>query len=175
MKKILLFTFLLFSFNTFAGEIAVVDMEKIIQNSSAFKQLSDSLEKEKNSYQEKIKQKEVELNNKKDELESKSALLSKETLQKQAFEFQNEVLKFQGEIKEKEDELRENLSKGMNTLAKEVADIVNSMLKEDKYKKYSMVINSGVLLHHKDEDDISMEVLKRLNKKNISLISKKKK
>ena len=49
--------------------------------------MNDSLEKEKNSFQEKIKQKEIELNAKKDDIQSKASLLSQETLQQKSLEF----------------------------------------------------------------------------------------
>lgn len=169
-KSLFLFTFILFSFDVLASNIAVVNIEKIAQGSTAFKKLSSDLEKEKNLYQEKIKQKELELNTKKEDLESKSSLLSKESLQKQAMEFQNEVIKFQEEIKNKEQELQTKMASGMNVLVKEVGKISNEILKEEKYSRYSVAINSAVLVSYNEEDDISMEVLKRLNKKKISLL-----
>lgn len=176
MKKVLfIFTFVLFSFDVLASNIAVVDIEKIAQGSTAFRKLSDELEKEKNSYQDKIKQRELELNTKKEDLESKSSLLSKESLQKQAMEFQNEVIKFQEEIKNKEQELQMRMASGMNILVKEIGSISKELLKEEKYNKYSVVISSAVLVSYNEEDDISMEVLKRLNKKKISLSQDKKK
>ncbi len=165
---------ILFSVNAFASNIAIVNVEKIVQNSVAFKELNGELEKEKNLFQTKIKQKEIELNSKKEEIDSKSSLLSQETLQKKVLDFQNEVLKFQEEIKNKEIELQGKLSKGLNKLTEEINNIVNTLLKEDNFKNYSMVINSAALLKYDEKNDISMEILKRLNKKNISLIEKNK-
>lgn len=153
----------------YAGEIAVVNVEEIVKNSVAFKRLNDSLEKEKNDYQEKIKQKEIELNAKKDDLQSKSSIYSQEVLQKKSLEFQKEVLSFQEEVKNKEGELQEKLMYGLNILNDEVKTIVTNILKEEKYKKYKTVINSTVLLVYENDDNITNEILKRLNKKNISL------
>jgi hypothetical protein len=47
------------------------------------------------------------------------------------------------------------------------------MLKEEKYSKYSFVINSVVFLRYDEEDNITMEVLKRLNKQQITFASPK--
>ena len=171
MRKTLLVIFSFFIMSSaFANNIAIVDVAKIVEGSTAFKKLSDSLEKEKNSYQDKIKQKEIELNAKKDDLQSKSSILSQENLQKQALEFQKEILSFQEEIKTKEAELQEKLAYGLEVLNNEVQEIVKQIVEENK--KYNLVLNSNVLLYSEDKNDITMEVLKRLNKKNINLIKK---
>lgn len=172
MKKICFVVFLfLFASNVFANNIAVVDVNKIVSGSTAFKKLNQSLEKEKNSYQDKIKQREIELNAKKDDLQSKSAILSQENLQKQALEFQKEILSFQEEIKAKEVDLQKKLAYGIEVLNEEVQQIVNDIVKESD-NKYDVVLNSNVLLYSNDKNDITLEVLKRLNKKNINLIKK---
>jgi Skp family chaperone for outer membrane proteins len=174
MKRFLFIVFVLFSYNTFATEIAVINVENITKNSVAFKKLSESLEKEKTSYQEKIKQKEIELSAKKDDLESKSSILSKEVLQKRALEFQKEVLAFQEEVRSVENDLNTKLNQGLMKLNSEIGSILKEMLKEEKYKKYSAVASSAVFLYYKEENDITLETLKLLNKKNISLLEKKK-
>jgi Skp family chaperone for outer membrane proteins len=156
-------------------EIAIVNVENITKNSVAFKKLSDSLEKEKASYQEKIKQREIELSAKKDDLESKSSILSKDVLQKRALEFQKEVMTFQEEIKNKEGELQSKLNYGLTKLNNEINLILKEMLKEERYQKYSAVASSAVFLYYKEENDITLETLKLLNKKNISLINNSKK
>ncbi len=174
IKKILFLIGIFFSTSVFASNIAIVNVEKIVQNSTAFKELNEELEKEKDSFQIKIKQKEIELSHKKEQIDSKSSLLSQETLQKQILDFQNEVLKFQEEIKNKEIELQGKLTGGLSKLTEEISNTVNILLKEDKFKNYSTVINSAALLKYNEEDDISIEILKRLNKKNISLVEKNK-
>ena len=93
-----------------------------------------------------------------------------ENLQKQALEFQKEILSFQEEIKTKEAELQEKLAYGLEVLNNEVQEIVKQIVEENK--KYNLVLNSNVLLYSEDKNDITMEVLKRLNKKNINLIKK---
>ena len=162
----------LFISNVFAGDIAVVDLENIVKESVAFKRLNESLEKEKNSYQEKIKQREIELNAKRDDLQSKSSLLSQETLQQKGLEFQKEVLTFQEEVKKKEVELQNKLVDGLSILNNEVKVIVEDLLKEEQFKEYDKVANSALFIHYNKKDDLTLEVLKRLNKKNITLIKK---
>ena len=100
-----------------------------------------------------------------------SAILSEENLQKQALEFQKEILSFQEEIKTKEVELQKKLAYGIEVLNEEVQQIVNDIVKESD-NKYDVVLNSSVLLYSNDKNDITLEVLKRLNKKNINLIKK---
>lgn len=163
---------LLFSTTLMANEIAIINMENIVKESVAFKRLNDSLEKEKNTYQEKIKQKEIELNAKRDDLQSKASLLSQETLQQKSLEFQKEILTFQEEVKNKESELQSKLVDGLNILNNEVKIIVEELIKEKEFSKYNAVANSAMFIHYNTKDDLTLEVLKRLNKKNISLIKK---
>ena len=172
MKKFLLFFFFMAT-SVYANNIAIVNIDKIVQGSTAFKKLNESLEKEKNSYQEKIKQKEIELNAKRDDLQSKSSILSQENLQKQALEFQKEILSFQEEIKTKETDLQTKLANGLNILNTELQNIVEDIVKKSE-KKYDIVLNSSVLLYNNTADDITMDVLKALNKKNIDLTKVKK-
>ena len=177
-KSIIVYSFLLCLFmvsTTLAQDIAVVNLEQIIKNSVAFKRLNESLEKEKNEYQGKIKQKEIELNAKRDDLQSKASMFSQETLQQKSLEFQKDILSFQEEVKNKEEELQKKLTYGLNTLNEEINKIINDMSKEKDFIKYKTIINSAVLLKYDSNDDITMEVLKRLNKKNISLVDKKNK
>lgn len=173
MRKffVVLFIFL-FIGNVFADNVAVINLESIVKESVAFKRLNTSLEKEKNSYQEKIKQKEIELNAKRDDLQSKSSLLTQETLQQKSLEFQKEVLTFQEEVKNKETELQNKLVDGLNILNNEVKVIVKGLLKEEQFKKYDKVANSALFIHYNEKDDLTLEVLKRLNKKNITLTKK---
>ena len=172
MKKICVILFSIFCVGTaLANNIAVVDLEYIMQNSVAFKRLNDSLEKEKKSYQEKIKQKEIELTTKRDKLQSQASLLSQECLQQKTNEFQKELLSFQEEVKNKENELQKKLMDGLAVLNNEVKTIVNDIVKEDKYNKYTSVLSTSIMLYYRDDDNITTEVLKRLNKKNISLIN----
>lgn len=156
--------------NAFAS-MAVVNVDEIVKGSTAFKKLNTTLEKEKASYQDKIKQKEIELNAKRDDLQSKSSILSQENLQKQALEFQKEILSFQEDVKKKEANLQEKLAYGLNILNTEAQKIAADIVKESE-GKYNTVINSTVLLTYSKDDDVTMEVLKRLNKKNLDLTKK---
>lgn len=175
MKKIIFIFFLLFSFNLLASDIAIINMEEVAKNSTAFKKFKENLEKERDIYQAKIKQKEIELNAKKDDLESKTSLLSQETLQKQAIDFQKEVLSFQEEVKNKEIELQNKLNYALDKLNNEINLIIKNITSEDNFKKYSMIINSNAVLYNKEKDnDITMTIIKKINEKNISLIQKKK-
>ena len=53
----------------------------------------------------------------------------------------------------------------LTKVSNELKSIINDMLKEKEFLKYSKVINSEALLHYDVQDDITKDVLLRLNKK----------
>ena len=77
---------------------------------------------------------------------------------------QKEILEFQESVKKKEIELQDKMLSGLSKINDEIKKIISNMLKEDKYKKYGTVINSATLLYFESSNDISSDVLLRLNK-----------
>jgi Skp family chaperone for outer membrane proteins len=177
MKKTLFLVALIFFItnHVIAKDIAIIDLQEIVKGSISFKKFNDSLEKEKNEIQDLIRKKEDELNKKKNDLESKSSILTKDVLQTKIMEFQKEVLAFQDSVKQEEMKLQEKLNNALNILNSNVNEIVVNLLKEEQYSKYSFVSTAAVFIYYDKDNDITMEVLKRLNKQKINLNPDKKK
>ena len=170
MKKnfltILIISLMLLGFNEIkAVEIAVVNIEEIAKNSLAINKLNKDLNQKKDNLQKKFRDTEIKLNAKRDDIASKSSILSQEAMQKKAMEFQQEVMEFQEEVKKEETNLQQELMEGLSVVNEQVEKIILEIKKEEQYKKYNFIINSASLLYFEEKDDISSEVLKRLNKK----------
>jgi Skp family chaperone for outer membrane proteins len=152
-------------------EIAVINLEEIVKGSTSFKKFNEDIEKEKNEIQDLIKKKEEELNKKRSDLEARSSILTKESLQAKVVEFQKEVMAFQDSVRQEESKLQDKLNGALGILNNKINEIVAAMIKEEKYEKYSFVLNSMVFVYYNKDDDLTMEILKRLNKQKITFSS----
>ncbi|MDR2760394.1 MAG: OmpH family outer membrane protein [Rickettsiales bacterium] len=153
-----------------AAGTGVVNLEEAVRESVSFKKFNSDLEKEKDEIQELIRKREEELGKKKNDLESKSSILTKDALQAKAIEFQKEVFSFQDSVRQQENMLQEKLNKAVGILNGEIVKIVEEMVKEEKYSQYSRIVNAAVFLYYDKKDDLTLEVLKRLNKRKINLL-----
>lgn len=177
-KKILCKTLLLLFFISFLKQkvlaeefnIAVLDIEKVIKESNSFVKFEKSLEVEKQKAEEHFKQEEASLREKQSELESKTSILSKEALQKEVIEFQEKVANFQESVNKKGMELQGKI----NEAGMFLNDIIKNIIEENPvYKKYTIILNKAIVIQINTEvKDITLEVLKDLNKKNIDLSKK---
>ena len=107
MKKFLFcLGFLMLTNQVFASDIAIIDLDEIIKNSTAMANVNKTLENEKASIEKKLKIEEQKLTDEKNSLESTIKTLSQDVAQKKAMEFQQKVLAFQQEVRENETNLQ---------------------------------------------------------------------
>ena len=188
MKKILvLFLFLVFPIVSFSNNIAIVNSQDIVENSIAIINTKKKLDAEKANYQNKFSEQEKILNKRKMEIETEKSRLEEDikarkisendietkmaSLQERVYKFQNDLVNFQNEVRSTEDKLNSTMMSVINFISNEVKNITTNLMKEEKYNKYDYVLTSDVVIFYKQENDITAEVLKRLNKsvKNIDL------
>lgn len=177
-KKIFCKTFILIFFISFIKQkvlaeeisIAVLDIEKVIKESNSFVKFEKNLEVEKQKAEEHFKQEEANLREKQSELESKTSILSREALQKEVMEFQEKVANFQESVNKKGIELQGKI----NEAGVFLNDTIKNIIEENPvYKKYTIILNKAVIIQiNASVKDITLEVLKDLNKKNIDLSKK---
>ncbi|WP_300716672.1 OmpH family outer membrane protein [uncultured Brachyspira sp.] len=147
------------------GAIAVLDMDKIVENTSSIRTTREKLEEEKKVFENSIREKERSLQEEQEDIESKASILSPAKLQQRRDEFQKKVIEFQREASEKNSKLQARFNKFLEKLKNEVGLV----LKNDKYKIYSIILNSAFVIHNNSAADITPEVIKDLNKKKITL------
>lgn len=165
-KKVLLFVLSVFLINSAkADSIAVVNVQEVLDNSLIIIDATKSLNKEKDDYQKKFSDKELALTKERDSISTRSSILSQADMQKEVEIFQKKVVDFQNEVKETEAKLQQKMADILTKVSTELKTIISDMLKEKEFSKYSKVINSEALLHYDAQDDITKDVLLRLNKK----------
>ena len=165
-KKILIFIFTFLLINEVkAGEIAVVNVQEILNNSLIFIDATKVLNKEKEEYQKKFSEKELNLSKEKDSISARASILSQAEVQKEIEVWQKKVFDFQEEVKDTEAKLQQRMANILSKVSDEVKLIITNMLKENNFSKYNKVINSEALLYFDENDNITKDVLLRLNKK----------
>lgn len=145
-----------------ATEFAILDLERIIKESKAMKDIQNKVNKKQEDYQKEVNKKQTELENEQKVIESKKNVLSKEG-------FEKEVQKFEKKL----DDLKTMIDRKQNTLKKasmESMSKVNEIIKEiiaeiSKDKNYDAIIPASQTIYYADGLDITEEVLKKLDKK----------
>ena len=163
MKKVIFFLLisLFFFSNAFSNQISIVDVTFLLKNSNKGKIIQKDLDslnlKNSKLYNEKKKKLEV----KEKKIASKKNILSKE-------DFNNEVLEFRKEVANYESERRKSVQKINNVkvakIAKLLAEINKILVDYSSKNSISTIIDKKNVIITKQENDITKEILKILNK-----------
>ena len=165
MKKgfLALLVYLLTSYNVaFAAQIGVLDVDKIIQESSAVVDIQKKVDAKKIAYENEINKKQSQLESEQKKLEDKKITLSKEAFEKEVKGFEAKVDDLKTYIDRKQNSLKKASIDAMSKVNDKVKTIVSEIAKE---KELDTIIPASQTLYFKDELDITAEVLSRLNKK----------
>lgn len=150
------------SFNANAGTIAVLDVEKIVKESVAMRDIQAKVSKKQDEYQKDVTKRQKELEAEQKKLESKKNVLAKEALEKEAKEFEKKVDDLKTMVDKKQNILKKASTDSMGKVNEEIKNIIADIAKE---KSLDLIVPAGQTLFFKNEMDISAEVLKALNKK----------
>ena len=165
-KKILVLLVTVFAINTAnAGSMAVVNVQEILDNSLVIIDATKTLNKEKEDYQKKFSEKEASLTKEKESLTARTSIMSQADIQKEVELFQKKVADFQIEVRDTEVKLQQRMTTILSKVSDELKIIISEMLKEKEFSKYDSVVNSEAFLYFDSKNDITKDVLQRLNKK----------
>lgn len=165
MKKNLLALatiFALFSFNAHAGTIAVLDVEKIVKDSTAMRDIQKKVSKKQEEYQKEVDKRQKELESEKVKLDGKKNVLSADAFEKEAKKFEDKFDVLKDTVDKKQNSLKKASIEGMSKVNDEIKEIIAAISKE---KNFDLIVPAGQVLFYKDGLDISNEVLAKLNKK----------
>lgn len=142
--------------------IAVVNVQKIMHDSTAAKSATEQLEKKQKSFQDELKKKDEALQKEEQELAKQKSVLSKEAFEEKTRSFRGKVTDIQKEVQSKKALLDTAYARALGDIQKAVTDIIAELAKE---KSFSLAVPTSQLLYADEKLDISAEVLSRLNKK----------
>jgi Skp family chaperone for outer membrane proteins len=153
------------------GRVAVINIQKIAENLRVFKEFRESLNEEKASIENKAQQDIMKLAEEGKDLELKSEILSEKALKERTKKIQEKYMKIREEAESKIANIQNKLNTALINLNRAV-EAASAELIREKSGEYSMVIEKQVLLYYNAEDDITMEILKKLAKKKLNLAEK---
>ncbi len=165
MKKSFLAIFAvsaLISFNASAAGIGVLDVEKIVKESSAMRDIQKKISNKQDEYQKEVTKKQDELESEQKRIEGKRNVLSKEAFEKETKAFEKKIDDLKTFVDKKQNSLKKASMDSMGKVNDKIKDIIADIAKE---KDFEVIIPSSQTLYYKDALDISDEVLKKLNKK----------
>lgn len=143
-------------------KIAVVDIQKIMRDSTAAQSVRTQLESKQKAYQAEIKKKEGDMQNEEKSLAEQRSTLSPEAFQKKVEAFRTKATAMQQEVQKKKAALDRGFEKSLNDIQKVVTEIITA---EAKAQGFNLAIPSGQLLYAEPGMDITENVLGQLNKK----------
>ncbi len=145
-----------------ADNIAIVDVEKIVQESKAAKHLREQLDKRKDKIKSELKNKEKELEKDKKKLEKQKSVLSEDAFKKKITTFREKLMSINTNLKERTDKLESSFLKALKKIDKVTMEIVGNIARKEKI---TIVLPKNKVLFYKGGNDITDAVLERLNKK----------
>lgn len=144
-----------------AGDIGVLDVEKIVKESTAMKDIQNKVGKKQEEYQKEISKEESKLEAEKKAVEGKKSTLSKANSEKQAEAFEKKVESLRSNVERKQNILKKSSLDAMSKINDKIKEIVTKIAKD---KGLSVVTPSSQVVYFDAKNDITEEVLKMLNK-----------
>jgi len=165
MKKSFLALCALFAFTSFnanAEGTGVLDVEKIVKESSAMRDIQKKVSSKQDEYQKEVTKKQNDLESEQKKIEGKRNVLSKEAFEKETKAFEKKIDDLKTFVDKKQNSLKKASMDSMSKINDKIKDIIADIAKE---KEFDVIIPASQTLYYKDTLDVSEEVLKRLNKK----------
>lgn len=156
------FTFSIPAYAEKAPKIAIVNIQKIMRDSSAATSVRDQLKSKQSSFQTELDNKEKELQKEDQELVKQRANLAEDAFNQKVNSFRQKANQARQEIQTKRTQLDKGFSGALTQIQNTTIGIITEIAKE---KNIDLVITGSTVLYASQEMDITDEVLARLNKK----------
>lgn len=142
--------------------VAVLNLKKIMDESTATKSIRSQIEKKSDEYKKSIAKDEERLRARDKELAEKRSTMSAEAFEKERRSFQAELQKVQLDVQKK----RVQLDRAYGEALGKVNDVVSGVVKDlAKENGFAITFPASQIIFYADYLDITTEVLKRLNQK----------
>ena len=165
MKKKIIYILLFFviSLPSYSSEkIVYLDVEKIMQESVAGKNIIAKIKKKRETSISKLKKKEKEIVEKEKKLISQKNVLSEEEFKKKIQDLRLDISKYQKERNNASNDIARTRIKASTNLIKKLTPILESYSKENSIR---IIIQKKHIVMGSKEDDITKEILNLVNQK----------
>ena len=165
MKKKIIYILLIFviSLPSYSSEkIVYLDVEKIMQESIAGKNIIAKIKKKRETTISKLKTKEKEIVEKEKKLISQKNVLSEEEFKKKIQDLRSDISKYQKERNNASNDIARTRIKASTNLIKKLTPILETYSKENSIR---IIIQKKHIVMGSKEDDITKEILNLVNQK----------
>ena len=160
--KLILVIFLLFTKNSYSeNQILILDLDYVINNSSAGKSIITQIEKKQKQLFNEYKKKEEQLKAEETQLVSQKNILDEKQFKQKAEKFKSKVDKFNSDKNNSVNELKQKQKKAQSVLSKEIIKIVG---KYAAGKSAPIILHKQSIIIGKTEFEITKEIMDLLNK-----------
>jgi outer membrane protein len=142
--------------------VAIVDAQKILEESKASKAVQSALEKQRTAFQNDISQQENALRTADQDLSRQRPTLSAEDFEKKRQELEQKAATLRRDVQAKRQQLDRMFQTSMNTIRTTLLQVIDEIAAE---RKATLVLSKGQVLLAAKEYDITEESMKRLNAK----------
>ncbi len=165
MNKILIgiLLFISISVHAFSSEkIVYLDVEKIMQESTAGKSIISQIKKKRDTSISKFKKKEKDIIDKEKKLISQKNVLSKEEFESKFKELRNDISNYQKERNKTSNEITQSRIKASTKLINKLTPILEEYSKKNSIR---IIVQKKNIVMGKKEDDITKDILEIVNQK----------
>ena len=165
MKKKIIYILLFFiiSLPSYSSEkIVYLDVEKIMQESIAGKNIIAKIKKKRETSISKLKIKEKEIVEKEKKLISQKNVLSEEEFKKKIQDLRSDISKYQKERNNASNDIARTRIKASTNLIKKLTPILETYSKENSIR---IIIQKKHIVMGSKEDDITKDILDLVNQK----------
>ena len=164
MKKIVsIFIFFLFSLSAYSSEkIVYLDVEKIMQESIAGKEIIAKLKKKRETTISMFQKKEKEIIEKEKKLISQKNILNEDEFKKKIQDLRGDIAKYQKDRNKASNDIAQTRIKASTSLINKLAPILEAYSKENSIR---IIIQKKHIVMGSKEDDITKDILNLVNQK----------
>lgn len=149
------------SMNSLAGTVAVIDMQQIFQNSKQVKLINDGLEKQFSSQKSNVDNLGKELQKNIDKFKKDEAVMD----QKAAENLKNTIRDQEQKLQQQQTDLQRQLFEAQNKAMTQFLDKIKSIVKNmSGGQNFDVVLPKNALLYAKENLDITNQVMSALDK-----------
>jgi outer membrane protein len=142
--------------------VAVMDVQRLLHESSAGKSVQKQLEAQRNTYSQELTKQEKDLRAAEQELNRQRTLISPEAFNGRRRQFEQKVGNLQREAQNRKREFDKMQGAAIRTMEASITEIVQVIASE---RKLSLILPKNATILHVPELEITEEVMKRLNAK----------
>ena len=139
---------------------AIIDIQRVLRESTAVKSLSRDIEERKGRYQGELRKKEETLRKADRELTRQRSILSAEAYAQKRGELEQKVATLQRAARKRKRGLDQLFARGMSKVQNELAEIAKEIAEE---RGLDLILSKATVVIVKPEFEITKEAMNRLN------------